>query len=193
MITDRAVRRAALGGIAASLVLGLAACGNALAGAAGGAKPGGAAQPATASPAASHIDPAGPAMPNHIALCMEIPRLIRVSVTRTPFPVVHAARERLPAVFTVTNVAQVRRIATLLCALPAIPHGVLSCPDLIGGSYRLYFTAPGRAIPAVTAQSSGCLVVTGLGPPRTWATSMALREELSYRFRGRFRAFSPLP
>ena len=55
----------------------------------------------------------------------------------------------------------------------------MSCPNLAGGSYRLYFAAPGKAIPAVLISLSGCRVVAGLGPPRTWITSTALQQALS--------------
>jgi hypothetical protein len=189
MVTDGAVRRVAQGAIAASLVVGLAACGSAVAGAGGPGKP------AAATPAASHVSPGGPGlsgtMPKHALLCAEIPRLTRMSFTRTAWPPYHARHEALPSGFIVRDPATVRQVATILCGLPVLPSGVMSCPDLVGGSYHLFFTVRGRMIPAVAIQASGCRVVTGLGSPRTWATSKALQQELGHGFGDPFRPLSP--
>lgn len=186
MVITGAARRVALGGIAAGVVMGLAACGSTVAGAGGAAKQ-----------AASQINPGGPVTPaavsKHVLLCTEIPRLTRMSFTRTPWPPDHHAREALPTGATVRNAAAVRRIATVLCALPAIPFGLMSCPNMAGGSYRLSFTAAGRAIPAVAVEYSGCRFVTGLGRPRSWATSTALRQALSQGLGAQFRPAAPMP
>ena len=195
---DGAARRAALGGIAASLVLGLAACGSAAAGA------GSAASPAIANPAVGKpskaTSPAGPVKPGspmigaskHVLLCMEIPKLTRMTVTRTAGPPpLHHAREVLPTGFTVRNAGTVQRIATVLCTLPALPRGVMSCPDLVGGGFVLFFAAPGKAFPSVGIQGSGCRVVSGLGPPRSWAASAAMRHEVSVGFGNPFRLIPP--
>ena len=183
--TDGAVKRTALGGIAASLVMiGLAACGSAVAGAGGAAKPApGAAGSPAASPTASEINPGGPMAPasasKHVLLCTEIPKLTRMTFTRTAWPPpFHHARLALPGGFIVRNVATIRRIATVLCGLPVVPRGVMSCPNLVGGSFHLFFAAPGKQIPPVGIQYSGCRVVTGLGPARTWVTSKALQQLL---------------
>jgi hypothetical protein len=196
MVITGAARRVALGGIAAGVVMGLAACGSTVAGAGGPAKQA-AAQAATAKPAASQISPGGSMAPaaasRHVLLCTEIPRLTRMSFTRTPWPPDHHAREALPTGATVRNATAVRRIATVLCALPAIPFGLMSCPNMTGGSYRLYFAAAGRAIPAVAVEYSGCRFVTGLGRPRSGATSKALQQALSQGFGARFRPATPMP
>ena len=195
---DGAARRAALGGIAASLVLGLAACGSAAAGAGSPASPA-IANPAVGKPSKA-TSPAGPIKPGspmigaskHVLLCMEIPQLTRMTVTRTAGPPpLHHAREVLPTGFTVRNAATVQRIATMLCTLPALPHGVMSCPDLVGGGFVLFFAAPGKAIPSVGIQGSGCRVVSGLGPPRSWAASAAMRHEVSVGFGNPFRLIPP--
>ena len=195
---DGAARRAALGGIAASLVLGLAACGSAAAGAGSPASPA-IANPAVGKPSKA-TSPAGPVKPGspmigaskHVLLCMEIPKLTRMTVTRTAGPPpLHHAREVLPTGFTVRNAATVQRIATMLCTLPALPHGVMSCPDLVGGGFVLFFAAPGKAIPSVGIQGSGCRVVSGLGPPRSWAASAAMRHEVSVGFSNPFRLIPP--
>src|SRR5215472_4155839 len=192
--TNGAAGRAALGVIAASLVMGLAACGSAAAGADSAAKPA-KANPASATPSKATIIPGGPMMPassKHVLLCTEIPKLTRMTVTRTPWPPPpHHAREVLPTGFTIRNAATVQRIATMLCALPAIPRGVMSCPDLVGGSFRLFFGAPGKAIAPVGVQYSGCRVVSGLGPARTWASSAAMQHEVSVGFGATFRLIPP--
>jgi hypothetical protein len=187
MAIDGTVRRAALGGIAASLVIGLAACGSAVAGA------GGSAQHAAPKPAATLINPGGPLVPatmlRHPVLCTEIPRLTRLVFIRTGWPLTPKyVHEALPSGFTVRDAATVRQIATTLCSLPPVKAGWMSCPNLGGsrywGSYRLYFAAPGRPIPTVGIELSGCRVVTGLGPVRSWATSTGLEQELSHGFGG---------
>jgi hypothetical protein len=189
--------RMTLGGIAASLVIGLAACGNAVAGAESPAKPA-AATPAATEPAAGQINPGGPMVPatvmSGVVLCGEIPRLTRMVFTRATAwpPNAKQARRALPGGTTIRDAATVRRIATLLCTLPAVKAGLMSCPIATGGSYRLYFAAPGRPIPTVGIQLSGCRTVTGLGPVRTWATSKQLEQGLSHGF-GTVRPLSPLP
>lgn len=187
--TGGAAGRAALGVIAASLVMGLAACGSAAAGA------GSPANPATARPSKATIIPGGPMMPagsKHVLLCREIPKLTRVTVTRTPGAgPLHHVREVLPIGFTIRNAVTVRRIATMLCALPALPRGFMSCPNPAGGSFRLFFGAPGKAIAAIGVQYAGCHVVSGLGPARTWASSAAMQHEVSAGFGDPFRLIPP--
>lgn len=196
MVTDGA-RRVALGGIAVSIVMGLAACGSTVAGAGSSAKQGAAAQQATAKPTATQVNPGGPMMPQaasrHVLLCTEIPKLTRMTFTRTFWPPSHHAREAQPSGATIRNAAAVRRIATILCGLPTVPIGMMTCPNLAGGSYHLYFVAPGRAIPVVEIEYSGCRVVTGLGRPRTWVTSKALQQAMSQGLGARFWPASPLP
>ena len=197
--TGGAAGRTALGVIAAGLVLGLGACGNAVTvsgGPATGAPPKSAkADPPSATSSKATIIPGGPLMPvssEHVLLCREIPKLTRMTVTRTPWPPQpNHAREVLPTGFTIRNAATVQRIATILCALPAMPRGVMSCPDLVGGSFRLFFTAPGKAIGSVGVQYSGCRVVSGLGPARTWVSSAAMQHEVSVGFGGPFRLIPP--
>jgi hypothetical protein len=182
-----AARRATLGGIAAGLLIGLAACGNTVAGA---GKPGtpGTASPA-ASPGATGVNPGGvmtrPGALKHVALCRAIPQLTRMTFMLSSRPPSHL-RELLPRGFPVQDPATVRQFATLLCALPPLPTGQMMCPDLVGGMYRLDFFAPGRAFPVVGIGLSGCRVVTGLGPPRSWTASARLEQALSQRLGIRF-------
>jgi hypothetical protein len=193
MVTDGTARRVVLGGIAASIVIGLAACGSTVAGA-GSADT----RPGAAKTAITKINPGGPMWPRataqRVLLCTEIPKLTRMVFTRMPWPPDRHVREALPGAATVRNAAAVRRIATVLCGLPTVPAGMMACPNMAGGSYSLYFVAPGRAIPVVGLEYSGCRVVTGLGRPRTWATSKPLQQALSQGLGARFRLVpSPLP
>jgi len=194
---DGAAGRAALGVIAGSLVLGLTACGSAAAGAGSPAIANPAVgRPSKATSPAGQINPGGPMMPassKHVLLCREIPKLTRMTVTRTPGAALplHHVREVLPAGFIIRNAATVQRIATMLCVLPGLPRGFISCPDLVGGSFRLFFSAPGQAIPSVGIQYSGCRVVSGLGPPRTWASSAAMQHEVSAGFGEPFHLIPP--
>lgn len=195
--TDGVVRRAALGGIAASLVIGLAACGSAAAGAGSPAKPAPTGS-AAARRALTEINPGGPMSTSgaskHVLLCAEIPKLTRMTFTRTAWPAqFRRSHMALPSGFTVTNAGAVRRIAAVLCGLPTLPRGVMSCPDLVGGTFHLFFTAPGKAIPTVSIQYSGCRVVTGLGPARTWASSKSLQLVLSQGLGNWDRLIPPTP
>ncbi len=189
----RAAMRATLGGIAASVMIGLAACGNTVAGT-GTSGPGSAAGTAhaTARPSASAVNPGGVMIPAsaaaRAAVCRAIPKLTRMTFvlsTRPSLPV----REVLPRGFTIRDKATVQQLATLLCALPRMPAGRLMCPNMLGFSYRMFFAAGSRLFPEVVVQMSGCRVVTGLGLPRSWSTSMALERALAQHFDIRF----PLP
>jgi len=189
-----AAMRAALGGIAASLMIGLAACGHTVAGR-GTSGPGTPPGPpgASARPSAGAVNPGGvmiPASPAaRAALCRAIPRLTRMTFILSTRPQGLHVREVLPAGFAIRDKATVRQLAALLCALPVVPAGQLMCPNMMGPSYRLFFAAGSRGFPRIVVQMSGCRVVTGLGPPRSWSASTALERALALRFGIRF----PLP
>jgi hypothetical protein len=187
-----AATRAVLSGTAASLMIGLAACGTTVAGT-GAAAPGGpvmhapgAGAAGTAQPSPSGVNPGGvmigPGPAKDVTLCREIPKLTRmVFMLSTKPPNLHV-REVLPAGFTIRDKATVQQLATLLCALPTVPPGRMICPNDMGASYRLFFAATGRSLPVVTVEMSGCRVVLGLGPPRSWAASTALQQALTQHF-----------
>jgi hypothetical protein len=143
---------AVLGGVAASLVLGLAACGSAVAGA--GSQSG--------HPAAASSSGAAPNRPEP-ALCANLDKLTRLVVART-IGMTHV-REIQPGGVTITSPRAVRTVAATLCALPRMPRGPIACPAMLGGSYRFWFVAAKRAFPPVTVQATGCRIVTGLGHP----------------------------
>jgi len=179
-----AARRAALGGITAGLVIGLGACGTTVAGTAvsGSAShaPGVAAQPLpSVNPGGVMI---GVGSAKDTALCRAVPKLTRMTFMLSPRPPSLHVREVLPAGSTVRDRATVRQLATLLCALPAVPPGQMTCPNDMGISYRLYFVAGARGFDEVTVALTGCRMVTGLGPPRSWSTSTALGQALSQHF-----------
>jgi len=188
---DGPARRAALGGIAAGLMIGLAACGTTVAGSGTAASGGPAARAsagggAAAQPSPSGINPGGVMIGSgpskDVALCRAIPKLTRmVFMLSTKPPNLHV-REVLPAGFPIRDRATVRELATLLCGLPAVPAGRVICPNDMGASYRLFFTAGSRGFGVVTVGMSGCRVVTGLGPPRSWSASTALEQALSQHF-----------
>jgi hypothetical protein len=188
---EGAARRAALAGIAAGLMIGLAACGTTVAGAGTAASGGPASRApavgaaATPQPSASGVNPGGVMIgvpPKHVALCRAVPALTRMTFMLSAKPPGLHVREVLPAGFPIRNRATVRQLAGLLCGLPAIPPGQMACPNDMGGSYRMFFFAGGRAFGEVTVELTGCRVVTGLGPPRSWSTSTALEQALSQHF-----------
>src|SRR5215813_5677303 len=120
-----AATRATLGGIAAGLMIGLAACGNTVAGTGTAgtavAGPGGPATAAHATPRPSPgaVNPGGvmiPAsVPERAAMCRAIPKLTRMTFMRSTRPPDLHVREMLPAGFRIRDPATVRQLATLLC------------------------------------------------------------------------------
>jgi hypothetical protein len=186
-----AARRAALGGVTAGLMIGLAACGTTVAGT-GTAASGGHPTPGTAGGAAGTIKSTpsvnpggvmvGPGPAKNVALCRAIPKLTRMTFMLSTKPPNLHVREVLPAGFPIRDRATVRQLATLLCGLPTVPPGMMTCPNDIGASYRMFFVAGRRGFPAVTVSMSGCRVVTGLGPARSWVASTALEQALAQHF-----------
>jgi hypothetical protein len=189
---EGAARRAALGGLAAGLMIGLAACGTTVAGT-GTAASGGPTTPAPSGgaavkvqPSASGVNPGGvmigPGPAKDVALCRAIPQLTRMTFTLSTKPPNLHVRAVLPAGFPIKDRATVRELATLMCALPAVPPGRMMCPNDMGASYRMFFVAGTRSFPVVTVEMSGCRVVTGLGPARSWSASTALEVALTQHF-----------
>jgi hypothetical protein len=122
------------------------------------------ASPSTASPGG--IIPGGPASKGGVALCSKqaaVTRLVVRRVTALPQNHLHFG---FPAGITVSSPARARAAAGMVCGLPAVSHGVMSCPASWGVSYRLHFAAGSKSFPVVTAGAGGCGVVTGAGRPR---------------------------
>ncbi len=114
---------------------------------------------ATPSPAVRRTVPAAASVAGD-SVCGSIPHLDRLVLTRTvEFPKNHFRfrfRFRFPARVTVGRPGQVRAVARVLCALPPMPDGPMSCPADFGIDYHLQFSAPGRRLAPVTADASGC-------------------------------------
>ena len=183
---EGAARRAALGGITAGLMIGLAACGTTVAGTGAAASGTASHTPAVGATAKPSVNPGGVMIgagsAKDTALCRAVPNLTRMTFMLSTRPPSQHLREVLPAGFTIKDRTTVQQLATLLCALPAVPPGHLTCPNDMGASYRMFFAAGGRGFGVVTVEVSGCRVVTGLGPPRSWSMSTALEQALSQHF-----------
>jgi hypothetical protein len=183
---EGAARRAALGGITGGLMIGLAACGTTVAGTGTAASGPALHRSAAAQPSAAGVNPGGvmigPGTAKDTALCRAVPKLTRMTFMRSTAPPGLHVRQVLPAGFTIRDRATVRQLATLLCALPAVPPGRMMCPNDMGASYRLFFVAGARSFHEVTVELTGCRVVIGMGPPRSWSTSTTLQQALSQHF-----------
>src|SRR5271170_7482515 len=160
--TGRALRCAAvaLGPVAAGLVL-LAACGTTPAPGTAGAAP----ARASGSPGAASAGGSSGSAP--VALCRNTAAVTGLRIVRLRGIHVPEAQTAFPGQATAVSPARARAVARALCALPAMPRGILNCPALFPGtSYQLRFTAGGRLLPVVTIEATGCATVTGIGPVR---------------------------
>jgi hypothetical protein len=54
----------------------------------------------------------------------------------------------------------------------------VNCPADFGGAFRLEFAAGRRGFSPVSVQGSGCRIVTGVGPSRSWLRSPQLKKLL---------------
>ena len=168
-----ACRRRALPGAAVALLpiaLGsvlLAACGSVPAPGSGGAAAGsGAATSPTA--AASPSPSASPGTgTGQVALCRDANTVTSLRIVRAAGPRVPHEQAVVPGTVIVTSPAHAREVARALCALPTMPHGLISCPATFPGTnYQLTFTTDGQELPPVTIEATGCATVTGVGPVR---------------------------
>jgi hypothetical protein len=66
----------------------------------------------------------------------------------------------------VKQAASAQVVAVALCALPAMPTGVLSCPNDFGFKYSLLFSVPNQSVTDVRLDPTGCESVSGLGAVR---------------------------
>jgi len=106
-----------------------------------------------------------------VSLCRSIGQVDRLVVRRVDAFPQNDIHFSFPAVTVVTEVASVRDVAKVVCSLPRMPTGVMSCPADLGITYRLSFTAPSGAFPTVVVSSTGCEMVLGIGPARWVAES----------------------
>jgi len=146
----------------------LAGCGSVPAPGSGGAAGAGTA----ASPSAATSPTPGPspsASPGNaqVALCREANTVTSLRIVRAAGPRVPHEQAVVPGEVIVTSPAHAREVARALCALPAMPHGLISCPAMFPGTnYQLVFTTDGQELPPVTIEATGCATVTGVGPVR---------------------------
>jgi hypothetical protein len=156
--------RGLLAVISVSALIGLAACGSAAVGGAGHPASAGAdhtTQPAAAATASADVP-----------LCVAAGRVDRVVVSRVPALPASSPHVPLAGGNTFRNAPRVRALAAGLCALPLVRHGpLLECPADFGSAFRLVFAAGRRGFPPVGVQGSGCRIVTGVGPARSWSRS----------------------
>jgi hypothetical protein len=166
MIYRRASRGATqgmLGLLAIGTLLGLAACGSAVATGSGHRAAAGQATARTAAQASAAVP-----------LCVAAHRMDQLEIRLTA----SQPREILPRALTSTDAARVRALATALCALPPLPQG-RHCPTAPRGALLLVFAAPGHGFTTVRIQDAGCPSVAGLGPAREWSWSSPPGQLLS--------------
>jgi hypothetical protein len=156
--------------VSVSALIGLAACGSTAADGAG--HPVSAGVNHTREPAAIATVSAG------VPLCMAAGQVDRVVVSRVPALSASSPHELIPGGVTFNNAPRVRALAAGLCALPLMSRGVVNCPADFGGAFRLAFAAGRRGFPPVGVQGSGCRIVTGVGPARSWSRSPQLKQLL---------------
>lgn len=121
--------------------------------------------PGTATPS-----PAGTAT-TAVRVCADPAAVQSVVVTRIPGLTEPGPPKPGPAVrpsITISNRGRAVGLARVICALPEMPRGVLSCPIDIGGGYDLVFHISDLRMPTVTIRASGCEMVQGAsqGRPR---------------------------
>jgi hypothetical protein len=144
----------------------LAGCGSISASSTGAAT---AASPkASSSPSPSpSVSPSAAA--TQAALCQHTATVTGLVITRNHVMRVPQLQAGFPNQVIVASPARARAAARAVCGLPSLPRGVFHCPNLtVGSTYLLRFTADGRQLPAVSIESTGCEVVTGVGLAR-WA------------------------
>jgi hypothetical protein len=152
----------------------LAACGSVPApgsGAAPAASGGAASRAAAASPSPN---PSVSSSPGNVqtALCRDTSTVTSLRIVRAPGPRVPQVQAVFPGQVIVTSSAHAQQVARALCALPAMPHGVMSCPAMFPGTtYQLTFTADGKQLAPVNIDATGCQIVTGVGQVRRIVSS----------------------
>jgi hypothetical protein len=160
-LSGRLTRAGLLIAAAASAAMLAAGCGSQVATTTSATQP---ARPSNGSPGG--IIPGGPMSTGGAALCSKqaaVTRLVVRRVTALPQDHLHFTS---PAGVTVSSPARARAVAGMICGLPGVPHGPMSCPAGWGVSYRLSFAAGAKSFPVVTAGAGGCGVVTGAGAAR---------------------------
>jgi hypothetical protein len=171
-VASRVASRVALCAAAVLVPVTLAACGSTTGPGATGAASTRPSPSASASPSPSPSPSSSSAAATQAVLCQDTSAVTGLVIVRAVVRVPQGLQLAFPHQVTVATAAQARAVARALCALPRLPSGVINCPALlVGTTYQLRFTADGRQLPAVTIESTGCEVVTGVGLARRASTS----------------------
>lgn len=151
--TSRGAAQGILGVLAIGVLLGLAACGSAVATGSGQRAAAGQASARAAARASAGVP-----------LCTGARRADQLEIRL----LTTGAREILPRALTSTDSARVRALAAALCALPPLPHA-RHCPAAPRAALMLVFADSGHGFTTVRIQDAGCPNVAGLGPAREWS------------------------
>jgi hypothetical protein len=166
--TTRSTRTALIGLTSLAAAAAVTACGSTQAPSTAGQSPG---QSASSPSSGATLQASGS------GVCGAVPKLTVLTVRR----VNQLPQNHLKFVFPATNVvstpAQVRAVATSLCALPQT-SGPVACPMNNGVNYQLTFAEGSQKFAAVTAEASGCGIVKGLGKPRRAVPATSLWQHL---------------
>ena len=161
----------------------LAACGEV---SASGASVPGSRQTQAGQPAGGHAQSGTGASGRMIRLLCAQPRAVTaVRVvrfgSRAQLGQTKPLRRPVPGI-TIKDPAQARRLAMLICKLPRMPRGIISCPADLGGGYVLQFSAPRGRVRPITLRTSGCEAAsgTGSGPARWAARKPAFWQQLAH-------------
>jgi hypothetical protein len=169
--TTRSTRSALTGltGLAAAATaVTVTACGSTQAPGTAGQSPG---QPASSASSGAAVAASGS------GVCGAVPKLTVVTVRRVNDLPQNHLKFVFPATDVVSSPAQVRAVATSLCALPQT-SGSVACPMNNGVNYQLTFAEGSRRFAPVTAEASGCGIVKGLGKPRRAVPATSLWQHL---------------
>ena len=164
-LSGRLTRAGLLIAAAAAAATVAAGCGSQVATTTSATQP---SSPRTAGPGG--IDPGGPVSTGGAALCSKQAAVTRLVVSRVSALPQNHFHFAFPAGVTVSSPERARAVAAMVCGLPPMSHGVMSCPADWGVSYRLSFAAGSESFPVVTAGAGGCGVVSGAGPVRRTAS-----------------------
>jgi hypothetical protein len=122
--------------------------------------------------AAGQSSPAGQASPAAGGtLCASIGRIDSLVVSRANDLPQNHETFTFPATITVSGIRPARAAARAVCELPDMPSGTFHCPNDLGITYQLTFSAGDRKFAPVTLDATGCQSVSGLSPGRWTARS----------------------
>jgi hypothetical protein len=166
--TTRSTRTALLGLTSLAAAAAVTACGSTQAPSTAGQSP---SQSASSPSSGATVTASGS------GVCGAVPKLTVLTVRRVNQLPQNHTKFVFPATSVVSTPAQVRAVATSLCALPQT-SGSVACPMNNGVSYQLTFAEGSQRFAPVTAEASGCGIVKGLGQPRRAVPATSLWQHL---------------